>query len=99
MRPERPRRPLRVRWLLAAVVLLAVAGAAVALADPDGSEHGRRPATAARTAAGVGASSSASTDRAGAANVALVAANGPCGTATAQTIAAVEMHVARRIYG
>lgn len=98
MSPERPRRSLRLRWLLAAVVLLAVAGAAVALADPDGSEHGRRPATAAQTAAGAGASSSASAHRAGAADVALVAANGPCGTATAQTIAAVETHVARRIY-
>jgi hypothetical protein len=64
--------PFRIRWLLVAIVLLAIAGAAVAVADPDESTH---PARRAR-----------------------VAAFAPCGKATLPTVAAVDVHVAKRIY-
>ncbi|HEX3693337.1 MAG TPA: hypothetical protein VHU13_08325 [Solirubrobacteraceae bacterium] len=71
-------RRFSVRWLLAAIVLVGVAGAAVAVADPDGSGSTRRRASAGDATAPAG--------------------TGACGAAAAQTVAAVELHVAKRIY-
>ncbi len=98
-----------MRWLLAVVALLAVAGAAVAVADPDGSGHAHRHApkpggpSDARASAGTDAGATRAggvdgTSNRGGAKTAPVANTGPCGAATAQAIAAVDVRVAKRIY-
>jgi hypothetical protein len=82
----------RLRWLIGLLVLVAVAGGAVAVADPDGSgSSARRPSA-------LGGAAAVATGAGGASSAVPVANTGPCGAATAQTIAAVEVHVAKRIY-
>jgi hypothetical protein len=84
------------RWLLAGVAAVVVVGGAVAAADPDDS--GPSTHTPRRhLAAGSASSTSAATDStAPSSHSALL--SGRCGAAATQTIAAVDIKVAQRIY-
>lgn len=106
-RKSRLRPHWRPRWLLAAGATAAIVGAAVAIADPDGSggpRGGTLGLSSARTPGGSAASSGSKTSRSGisagadASRATSAAGSGPCGAASAQTIAAIEVHVAKRIY-
>jgi hypothetical protein len=85
-----PKRQL-ARWLVAGVVLLALVGGAVAVADPDESTPAKRGSQAASGSVGPPAGSTG--------NAAVVASSqGACGAASTQTAADVYAKVARRIY-
>src|SRR6476660_5964591 len=88
--PARPKRRA-VRWLAAGVVVLALVGGAVAVADPDSSGPAARgsrrvPVGGARVSAG---------------NSTVRPPSGAvpeCGAASTQTVATVDYRVAQRIY-
>lgn len=81
--PAPKRKRSTARWVVSALAVLALVGGAVAVADPDGSEH------SGVGKGGVGSASVLATPVVGA---------GACGAATAQTVAAVDAQVARKIY-
>jgi hypothetical protein len=86
-----PKRKI-VRWLVAGVVLLALVGGAVAVADPDESTPAKRGA---RIASGSTVPLTGSNTNAA---VAATGSAGACGAASTQTVAGVYDRVARRIY-
>jgi hypothetical protein len=86
-----PRKRSTVRWLAATLVFAALVGGAVAVADPDESERSRT------VGAGVGRAASSPTSP-GSIRQATSEHGGACGAATAQTIEAIDAHVAQRIY-
>ncbi|HET7380622.1 MAG TPA: hypothetical protein VFJ24_11315 [Gaiellales bacterium] len=81
MPPHRKRST--VRWIIATLAVLGLVGGAVAVADPDESEHSHHGLAAEPLAQA--ASGSAEATRA-------------CGAATQPTIAAIDAQVARKIY-
>lgn len=85
--PSRGRPP--ARWLAGALALAALAGGAVAVAEPEGSAGKRSPAAAQASAAVLSTPGTAASS---------TAESGRCGPATQQTIAAVDAKVAERIY-
>jgi hypothetical protein len=97
--PAPKRKRSTVRWVMAALVAVALVGGAVAVADPDGSERSHRGASGPAVAASRPARSGAaeSTPFASVAS-APAPTTGSCGAATAQTIAAVDAQVAHKIY-
>jgi hypothetical protein len=97
--PAPKRKRSTVRWVVAALVAVALVGGAVAVADPDGSERSHRGASGSAMAASrpAGSVTGESTPFASIAS-APAATTGSCGAATAQTIAAVDAQVAHKIY-
>lgn len=83
------KRRLLMRWLIAAIAVAALAAVAVAAADPDD------PGTAARSSRLSAGTPVGGSKGAGASPN---SASGPCGAASAQTIAAVDALVAHKIY-
>jgi hypothetical protein len=88
-----------MRWVTAALVVVAIAGGAAAIADSDGSKRSHRGAGASAVAAfsPAHAATAESTPFASVTS-APVATNGSCGAAAAQTISAVNAQVAHKIY-
>lgn len=78
-----------VRWLVGCVILLALVGGAVAVADPDESTS-TRTANSGPVAPTAGSSANAA--------AAVTGSAGACGAASTQTVAGVYDKVARRIY-
>jgi len=97
--PAPKRKRPTVRWLVAALVVVALVGGAVAVADPDGSERSHRGAAGTAVAASIPArtTTAGSTPFASTASPP-AATTGSCRAATAQTIAAVDARVAQKIY-
>jgi hypothetical protein len=95
--PAPKRKRSTVRWVAAALAVVALVGGTVAVADPDGPERSRsdRPAVAASSPVRPGTAESTPF-----ASIAFapVATTGSCGAATTQTIATVDAHVAHKIY-
>lgn len=98
--PAPNRKRSTARWVAASLAAAALVGGAVAVADPDGAERSRRSAGGHAVATSTPAPHSSAADPAPFASIASVpvATTGSCGAAAAQTIAAVDAQVARKIY-
>src|SRR5215831_13694648 len=91
-----PRKRSTVRWLAATLVVIALVGGAVAVADPDESHRSGAGVDDSARAHASGALTSSSQGAAG--GPVSAGTTKACGAATAQTIEAIDAHVAQRIY-